>query len=76
MPFELFVAIRYLLARRKQVVISIVSLISMVGVAAGVMALIVALALNSGFQKEFQERILSATTHITLQQIQNRVIQG
>ena len=76
MPFELFVAIRYLLARRKQVVISIVSLISMVGVAAGVMALIVALALNSGFQKEFQERILSATTHITLQHIQNRVIQG
>ena len=76
MPFELFVAIRYLLARRKQVVISIVSLISMVGVAAGVMALIVALALNSGFQKEFQERILSATTHITLQEIQNRVIQG
>ena len=76
MPFELFVAIRYLLARRKQVVIPIVSLISMVGVAAGVMALIVALALNSGFQKEFQERILSATTHITLQQIQNRVIQG
>ena len=54
MPFELFVAIRYLLARRKQVVISIVSLLSMVGVAAGVMALIVALALNSGFQKEFQ----------------------
>ena len=76
MPFELFVAIRYLLARRKQVVISIVSLISVVGVAAGVMALIVALALNSGFQKEFQERILSATTHITLLQIQNRVIQG
>ena len=76
MPFELFVAIRYLLARRKQVVISMVSLISMVGVAAGVMALIVALALNSGFQKEFQERILSATTHITLLHIQNRVIQG
>ena len=76
MPFELFVAIRYLLARRKQVVISIVSLISMVGVAAGVMALIVALALNSGFQKEFQERILSATTHITLLHIQNRAIQG
>ena len=76
MPFELFVAIRYLLARRKQVVISVVSLISMVGVAAGVMALIVALALNSGFQKEFQERILSATTHITLLQIRSRAIQG
>ncbi len=76
MPFELFVAVRYLLARRKQVVISVVSLISMLGVAAGVMALIVALALNSGFQKEFQERILSATTHITLLQIQSQAIQG
>ena len=75
MPFEFFVAIRYLLARRKQVVISVVSLISMAGVAAGVMALIVALSMNSGFQKEFQERILSATTHITLLQIQSRAIQ-
>ena len=74
MPFELFVAIRYLLARRKQVLISIVSLISVVGVASGVMALIVALALNSGFQREFQERILSATTHVTLLQEQNRSI--
>ncbi len=74
MPFELFVAIRYLLARRKQVVISVVSLISIVGVAAGVMALIVSLALNSGFQREFQERILSATTHITLLPVQNRAI--
>ncbi len=74
MPFELFVAVRYLLARRKQVVVSIVSLISIAGVAAGVMALIVALALNSGFQREFQERILSATTHVTLLQIQNRAI--
>ncbi len=76
MPFELFVAMRYLLARRKQVVLSIVSLISIVGVAAGVTALIVALALNSGFQKEFQERILSATTHVTLLRIQNQPIQG
>ena len=76
MPFELFVAIRYLLARRKQVVLSIVSLLSMVGVAAGVTALIVALALNSGFQKEFQERILSATAHVTLRQIQGQAIQG
>ncbi len=76
MPFELFVAMRYLLARRKQVVLSIVSLISIVGVAAGVAALIVALALNSGFQKEFQERILSATTHVTLLRIQNQPIQG
>lgn len=74
MPFELFVAVRYLLARRKQVVISIVSLISIVGVAAGVMALIVSLALNSGFQREFQERILSATTHVTLLQSQNRSV--
>lgn len=66
MKFELFVAFRYLRARRKQAVISIVTLISVLGVAAGVMALIVALALNAGFQKEFQTRILGATSHINL----------
>lgn len=66
MRFELFVATRYLLARRKQAVISVVTVISIVGVTAGVAALIVALALNNGFQSEFQSRILGATSHINL----------
>jgi lipoprotein-releasing system permease protein len=64
--FELFVALRYLRARRKQAFISVVTLISVVGVTAGVTALIIALALNAGFQTEFQDRILGATSHVNL----------
>ena len=64
--FELFVALRYLKARRKQAVISIVTFISIAGVAAGVTALVIALSLNAGFQEEFQARILDATSHINL----------
>lgn len=64
--FELFVALRYLKARRKQAVISVVTLISVAGVAAGVAALVVALSLNAGFQQEFQSRILGATSHVNL----------
>ena len=48
--FELFVALRYLRAKRKQAVISVITIISILGVAAGVMALIVALAINNGFR--------------------------
>ena len=64
--FELFVALRYLRARRKQAVISVVTLISVVGVTAGVMTLNIALALNAGFREEFQTRILGATSHVNL----------
>lgn len=74
MRFESFVALRYLLARRKQAVVSFVTLISTLGVTAGVAALIVALSLNSGFQEEFQERILRATSHINLVRIGNLAI--
>ena len=64
--FELFVALRYLRAGRKQAVISVVTLISMVGVTAGVMTLNIALALNAGFRGEFQDRILGATSHVNV----------
>ena len=74
MRFEQFVALRYLKAKRKQAVISVISLISVTGVAAGVAALIVALSLNAGFQREFQARILQATSHITLFRIGTRPI--
>ena len=66
MKLELFVALRYLKARRKQAVVSVISFISVLGVAAGVMALVIALALNTGFQEEFQRRILGATSHVNL----------
>ena len=64
MPFELFVALRYLLARRKQAFISLISLISTIGVAVGVMALVVALALMTGLQGELRDRILGSTAHV------------
>lgn len=62
--FELFVAARYLLASRRQAFISLISLISTVGVAVGVMALIIALALMTGLQGELRDRILGSMAHI------------
>jgi lipoprotein-releasing system permease protein len=65
--FELFIALRYLLARRKQAFISVISLISTIGVGVGVIALIVALALMTGVQGELRDRILGSTAHIYVQ---------
>ena len=64
MSFELFIALRYLLARRQQSTISRVSLFSTIGVAVGVMALVVALALMTGLQGELRNRILGSQAHI------------
>ena len=64
MSFELFIAVRYLFARRKQAFISIISLISTLGVAVGVMALVIALALMTGLQRELRDRILGSTAHV------------
>ena len=64
MPFELYIALRYLLARRRQAFISVISLVSVLGVAVGVMATIVALALMTGLQGELRDRILGATAHV------------
>lgn len=63
-PFELHVAVRYLFARRKQAFISVISLISTLGVIVGVMALILALALMTGLQGELRDRILGSTAHV------------
>ena len=64
MPFELHIALRYLLARRKQAFISVISLISTLGVMVGVTALVIALALMTGLQGELRNRILGATAHV------------
>ncbi|MFL6416366.1 MAG: FtsX-like permease family protein [Bryobacteraceae bacterium] len=66
MRFEWTVAIRYLRARRKQTVISVITVISILGVAAGVAALIIALAINNGFQTTLQTSLLSATAHVNI----------
>jgi lipoprotein-releasing system permease protein len=62
--FECFIALRYLLTRRQHASISRVSLFSTIGVAVGVMALVVALALMTGLQGELRDRILGSTAHI------------
>lgn len=64
LSFELFVALRYLLAGRKQAFISLISLISVLGVAVGVMALLIALALMTGLQFELRDRIIGAAAHV------------
>lgn len=64
--FEWMVALRYLRAKRKQTVISIITVISILGVAAGVTALIIALAINNGFGSTLQSSLLSATAHVNI----------
>jgi len=64
--FELFVAARYLRARRKQAAISIITFISVVGVAAGVMALVVAIAVTNGFRGTLQRNLLGAMANINV----------
>ncbi len=64
--FELFVAGRYLRARRREKVISVITVISVAGVAAGVMALLISLAVNNGFRNTLQRDLLGATAHINI----------
>jgi lipoprotein-releasing system permease protein len=66
MRFELFIASRYLRAKRKQAVIGVITLISILGVAAGVASLIIALAINNGFRQDLQDRLLGSTSHVNL----------
>jgi lipoprotein-releasing system permease protein len=69
MPFELFVALRYLVARRKQAFISLISFISTLGVAVGVAALIIAIALMTGLQGELRDRLLGSAAHIFVSRV-------
>jgi lipoprotein-releasing system permease protein len=66
MKFELFVALRYLRAKRKQTMVSVISAISVLGITAGVMALVIALALSTGFKEDIQGKILGATSAVNL----------
>jgi lipoprotein-releasing system permease protein len=64
MGYEFFIASRYLKAKRKQAFVSVITFISILGIAIGVMALVIALALITGFQEDVQDKILGATSHI------------
>ena len=69
LPFELFIAVRYLLARRKQAFISLISFISIIGVGVGVMAVLIALALMTGLQGELRDRIVGSAAHVYVHKI-------
>ncbi|MBZ5648707.1 MAG: ABC transporter permease [Acidobacteriia bacterium] len=71
MKFELFVASRYLRAKRRQAVIGVITVISIIGVAAGVASLIIALAINNGFRQDLQERLLGSTAHVQLMRMES-----
>jgi lipoprotein-releasing system permease protein len=65
-PFELFVGLRYTRARRRNFLISFTSLISIIGTALGVAALIIVLSVMNGFQKELRTRILGVVSHVQI----------
>jgi lipoprotein-releasing system permease protein len=69
MRFELFIATRYLRAKRRQTFLGIITGISIVGVAAGVASLVVAMAITNGFRQDLQQRLLGSTSHISLQRV-------
>src|SRR5580704_11484548 len=69
MRFELFIASRYLRAKRRQAFIGIITGISILGVARGVASLVVALAINNGFRQDLQQRLLGSTSHISLMRV-------
>jgi len=71
MRFELFIATRYLRAKRRQAFIGVITALSVLGVAAGVASLIVALAVNNGFRQDLQARLLGSTSHISLLRVES-----
>jgi lipoprotein-releasing system permease protein len=71
MRFELYVASRYLRAKRRQAVVGVVTVISIVGVAAGVAALIIALAITTGMRRDLQDKLLGSTSAVDLMRVQS-----
>ena len=69
MRFELFIAARYLRAKRRQAVVGVITLISVVGVAAGVASLIIALAITNGMSRDLQDKLLGSTAHVMLMRV-------
>ena len=71
MRFELYVAARYLKAKRRQAVVGVVTAISIAGVAAGVAALIIALAITNGMRRDLQDRLVDSSAHVQLMRVKN-----
>lgn len=74
MRFELFLAARYLRAKRRQAVVGVVTSISVAGVAAGVAALIIALAITNGMKHDLEDRLVDTTAHVQLMSTTNEGI--
>ncbi|MEQ6341768.1 MAG: lipoprotein-releasing ABC transporter permease subunit [Gammaproteobacteria bacterium] len=70
-PLEIFIALRYTRAKRRNHFISFISLISMLGIALGVAALITVLSVMNGFEKELRARILGVVAHATISGVTN-----
>jgi lipoprotein-releasing system permease protein len=70
MRFELFIAARYLRAKRRQALVGVITAISVIGVAAGVASLIIALAITNGMRRDLQDRLLGSTAHVQLMRIE------
>lgn len=68
MRYELFISLRYLKAKRKQIFISVITFLSMAGVALGVTALIVVLSVMSGFEEDLKTKILGTNAHMVILQ--------
>jgi lipoprotein-releasing system permease protein len=71
MRFELFLAARYLKAKRRQALVGVVTTISIAGVAAGVAALIIALAITNGMRRDLEDRLLGASAHVDLMRVES-----
>jgi lipoprotein-releasing system permease protein len=69
MRFELFIAARYLRAKRRQAVVGVITATSVIGVAAGVASLIIALAVTNGMRRDLQERLVGSTSHVILMRV-------
>ena len=76
MRFELFIAARYLRAKRRQAVVGVITVISVIGVAAGVASLIIALAITNGMRRDLQERLVGSTAHVDLMRVAGDGIQN
>ncbi len=76
MRFELFIAARYLKAKRRQAVVGVVTAISVAGVAAGVAALIIALAITNGMKRELEDRLVDTSAHVQLMRVEGDGIRG
>ena len=70
MRFELFLAMRYLRAKRRQAVVGLVTILSVAGVAAGVAALVIALAITNGMRRDLQDRLLGSSAQVELMRVE------